>query len=201
LNIDGAGSGTGVLRLYKDGDATANPDDYIDINLAAANLSGIDVSTAENTSVLEGALNSLFGIGNNGALSFQVGSSLSDKIEVSISSVKTSDVYLDNDGVVQSLDIGTQSGAQNAIEVLNNAINTVISRRADVGAATSRFDFASQAIEVSITNQSAAAAVFLDADIASESTNFATAQVKFQASVSVLAQANQIPQALLSLLQ
>ncbi len=201
LNIDGAGSGTGVLRLYKDGDATTNPDNYIDINLAGANISGLDVSTAENTSTLESALNSLFGIGNNGALSFQVGSSLSDKIEVSISSVKTSDVYLDNDSVVQTLDIGTQSGAQTAIEVLNNAINTVISRRADVGAATSRFDFASQAIEVSITNQSAAAAVFLDADIASESTNFATAQVKFQASVSVLAQANQIPQALLSLLQ
>lgn len=201
LDLDDGGSGTGVLRLYKDGDATTNPNDYIDIDLTAANISGIDVSSEENTASLESALNSLFGIGNNGALSFQVGADVSDTIAVSISSVRTADIYVDDDGVAQTLSIDTQSNSQTAIEALDNAIASVISRRADVGAAISRFDFASASIEVSLANQDAARGVFLDADIAIESTNFATSQVKFQASVSVLAQANQQLANLLTLLQ
>src|SRR5690606_30542747 len=109
--------------------------------------------------------------------------------------------YLNDNNVAVSLDITTQEGAQAATEVISNAISSVISRRADVGAAISRFDFAASNIEVSIANQDAARGAFLDADVATESTNFATAQVKLQASIAVLAQANQLPATLLRLLQ
>lgn len=198
-DLDGAGSGTGVIRLFRAGDGTTYPNEYLDIDLGNVEALNLDLDTAGKADLLETALNQTFGIGNNGALSFQVGVALTDNISISISSVQTSDIYLDDDSTAQTLSIGTQAGAQTAIEVLDNAIQTVIGRRADVGAASSRFNFASANIEVSISNQDAARGSFLDADIAEESTKFATAQVKLQASVSVLAQANQIPQTLLRL--
>ena len=200
IEADTLDGGTGTLRLYKNGDATTNPNDYIDIDLTDATTTGIDIDSDGAAQLLETALNSLFGVGNNGALSFQVGGSVTDTIAVSISSVKTTDIYVDDDGVGQTLDITTQAGAQLASEVIGNAISTVIGRRADVGAAISRFNFAASNLEVSISNQDAARGSFLDADVATESTNFATAQVKLQASVAVLAQSNQLPAVLLKLL-
>lgn len=196
------GGGTGILRLYKAGDATTNPNDYIEINLATNSLyTNLDVSSDNNAASLESALNSLFGVGNNGALSFQVGANISDSIAVSITSVLTTDIFKNDAGVATTLDITSQTNAQTAIDVLDNAIASVIGRRADVGAAQSRFNFAASNLEASIANQDAARGSFLDADIATESTNFASAQVRLQASTSVLAQANSLPRDLLRLLQ
>lgn len=122
-------------------------------------------------------------------------------IAVSIDSVKTSDIYVDNDDNAQIIDVTTQENAQQAIEVLTNAVASVIARRADVGAAQSRFNFAAANLETSISNQDSARGSFLDDDIATESTTFASAQVRLQASTSVLAQANALPRDLLRLLQ
>lgn len=196
------GGGTGILRLYKAGDATTNPDDYIEIDIATNSLyTNLNVANDENAADLESALNSLFGVGNNGALSFQVGANVSDAIAVSITSVLTTDIFKNDAGTAVELDITTQTNAQTAIDVLDNAIASVIGRRADVGAAQSRFNFAASNLETSISNQDAARGSFLDADIATESTNFASAQVRLQASTSVLAQANSLPRDLLRLLQ
>jgi len=76
----------------------------------------------------------------------------------------------------------------------------VTSTRAQVGSLQSRFTFAAFSIQSSIENLDAARGVFLDADISEESTNLAQSQVKLQASISVLAQANQVPQSFLKLL-
>jgi flagellin len=194
--------GAGKIRLYKDGDATTNPNDYLQIDVATnTTISGFGINSAEGANLVQDALNKAVGNGSSGALEFQVGASTSDTISIGINSVKTTDIYKDDSDVVQSLDIGTQTGAQTAIQVLDNAIQSVISRRADVGAAQSRFSFAQSNLEVSISNQDSARGNFLDADVATESTAFASAQVKLQASTAVLAQANQLPSQLLRLLQ
>lgn len=162
----------------------------------------IDLTNQDGVDNLVSALNSYFGSGSStGGLSFQVGSSVTDTIGVSIASVSTEEIYLDNDGTYTSLSIATADDASTAAEVLDNAINTIVSRRSDVGSLQSRFNFASANLQTSIANQDAARGSFLDADISAESTDFANAQVKLQASVSVLAQANQLPQNLLKLLQ
>ncbi|PIR34261.1 MAG: hypothetical protein COV36_01110 [Alphaproteobacteria bacterium CG11_big_fil_rev_8_21_14_0_20_44_7] len=135
-----------------------------------------------------------------GAAAFQVGTSSSDTISVSISSVASTAVYLDDLGAAQTLSVGTKAGSIAASGVLDNAINNLTSVRADVGAAQSRFNFAASALETSIQNIDAARAGFLDADISTESTTFAQNQVLIQASISVLAQANQLPQNLLKLI-
>ncbi len=195
------GTTAGVIRLWKNGD-DANTNEWLDITLTSGNaLDNLQFDTAGSVKLLTDALNTAFGVGSNGALSFQVGGNVTDSISVSIDSVATDDIFVDDDGAAQTLDITTQQGAQDAIEVLDNAVSSVIGRRADAGAAISRFNFAAANLEVSIANQDAARGSFLDSDIASESTNFASAQVRLQASTSVLAQANALPRDLLRLLQ
>jgi len=171
------------------------------INFASlADDNQVRIDSSDNASALEDALNTLFGAGSQGGADFQVGTVSTDKISVSINSSATSTIYRDNEGAVNTLDISTVDGAVKASEVLDNAINTITSFRADVGALQSRFEFASSNLASSIQNRSAARSDFLDVDVAAESTNFAASQVRLQASVSVLAQANQLPQNLLKLI-
>jgi flagellin len=141
--------------------------------------------------------------GTTGSASFQVGTSSSDTIAISINDVRTTAVYLATAGDVSTattLSVGTKSDAIIASAVLDNAIEALTSVRAQVGAVQSRFNFASATLETSIQNLDAARAGFLDADISNESTAFASQQVLIQASISVLAQANQLPQNLLKLI-
>ncbi|KKB96540.1 A-type flagellin [Candidatus Arcanobacter lacustris] len=161
----------------------------------------LDMSTSINAQGVQNALEQSFGI-NTGAsnLTFQVGTTATDTIGVQIQSSKTKDIYTDSSGTYKELNISTQAGAVSATSILDNAINNVTSARAQVGALESRFKYASNNLNVTIQNQDAARGTFLDADISTESTRFAQSQVKVQASISVLAQANQLPQSLLKLI-
>jgi flagellin len=203
-NLGGIGdklsSADGSISLI--GRDAAGVDNGQRLNISLATLTGeIDLTNQDEVNALTKALNNFVGSSSTGGLSFQVGSTVSDKIDVSVAAVSTSDIYLTDAGVSTQLSIGTSDDAQVAADVLDNAINSIVSRRADVGSLQSRFNFASANLQTSIANQDAARGSFLDADISSESTLFANAQVKLQASVSVLAQANQLPQNLLQLLQ
>lgn len=152
--------------------------------------------TADEAQALEDALKDAFGFGQNGtALNFQVGTSTADTLSISIGTASTDKLFGG-----QSIDVLTQANAAAASDVLDDAIDKVISLRADVGAYQSRFGYATANVESSLQNQDAARAVFLDADIAAESTAFANNQVKLQAGISVLAQANQLQQVLLKLI-
>ncbi|MBM3617235.1 MAG: hypothetical protein FJX23_01670, partial [Alphaproteobacteria bacterium] len=130
-----------------------------------------------------------------GGVDFAVGSASSDKITVKITSATTSTLFGG-----EALNVATQADAARAGDVLNDAIKTVTSVRADVGAQMARFDYTSANIEISLQNQDAARGGLLDTDVAAESTAYATAQVQLQAGIAVLAQANQLPQNLLKLL-
>ncbi len=172
------------------------------INIDVQDLSSsLDLNLSDQAEALEDALRVAFGVSSSGSggLTFQVGTTATDNISLSLSGAGTSDIYIDDTGATQTLDVTTATNAQTASDVLDNAINTVTSLRATVGALQSRFDFASANVTSSIQNTEAARSIFLDVDIANESTEFATAQVRLQASISVLAQANQLPQNLLKL--
>lgn len=100
-----------------------------------------------------------------------------------------------------SLSVATQSGAETALDALDTAIDTVSKARADIGALESRFGFRSEQIATSIENLQAANSAIIDTDVASESSKLASAKVKTQAAVAAAAQASQMPQDLLKLLQ
>lgn len=100
-----------------------------------------------------------------------------------------------------SLSVATQSGAEAALTALDTAIDTVSRARADIGALESRFGFRSEQIATSIENLQAANSAIIDTDVAEESSKLASAKVKTSAAVAAAAQASQMPEDLLRLLQ
>lgn len=200
LNIDGEtfvtgtglGNKLGANQTYRL-TSTTNVKNYVEFTTGD---SSIDLSTSANAAAVQKALGEAFGTARgDGALTFQIGATSNDIISVSIGSAKTTQIY---DG--KTLSVATQVGAAEASLVLDGAIQTVTALRAGVGALGARFNFAAAALQSSVQNQDAARAQLLDTDIALESTAYATSQVKLQAGISVLAQANQQLQALLKLI-
>jgi len=130
-------------------------------------------------------------------INFQIGSNntAADRLSVTLSRVDLTSLGVDADV------ISTQAGAQTAIENVNSAIDTLQAARASIGTFQNRLDFAGQNLATTQENTESARSVLLDLDVASEMTNFTSKQILVQSGVAMLAQANQMPQNLLRLLQ
>lgn len=123
-----------------------------------------------------------------------VGTDTADTITVTIADVSATTL-----GVATGVD--TQANAQTALGEIDAAIDAISAARATLGAQMSRFEFHSSNIATSVENLDAAQSALMDADVAKEQTQLASDDVKTQAAIAALAQANQMPQNLLSLLQ
>jgi len=88
-----------------------------------------------------------------------------------------------------------------AIEVIDVALDRVNEQRATFGAAQNRFEAVISNLQVNIENQSAARGRIMDADFATETSNLSRSQILQQAGSAMVAQANQLPQQVLSLLR
>lgn len=102
---------------------------------------------------------------------------------------------------VKDIDIGTQEGAQSAIGIIDSAIAQIDSNRSDLGAVQNRFDNTIANLQNIAENASAARGRIQDTDFAAETANLSKNQILQQAGTAILAQAKQLPQAVLSLLQ
>ncbi|ANF26925.1 flagellin [Stutzerimonas stutzeri] len=102
---------------------------------------------------------------------------------------------------VSSIDISTYSGAQSAIDVIDGALGAIDSQRADLGAVQNRFENTIANLQSISENVSAARGRIQDTDFAAETANLSKNQILQQAGTAILAQAKQLPQAVLSLLQ
>ncbi|MGD9758381.1 MAG: flagellin [Comamonas sp.] len=107
---------------------------------------------------------------------------------------------LDQRGV-DDIDISTQQGAWVALKKIDSAIDQVNSARATLGAMQSRFENAVNNIDIQTENLSAARGRIVDADFAKETANLSRTQILQQAGTAMVAQANQLPQQVLKLLQ
>ncbi|SER58151.1 flagellin [Halopseudomonas bauzanensis] len=101
---------------------------------------------------------------------------------------------------LDSLDVLNVENAQVAIQALDDAIASVDSTRADLGAVQNRFESTISNLQNISENASNARGRIMDTDYAAESANLAKNQIMQQAGTAMLAQANQLPQAVLSLL-
>ena len=186
------GSTLGANQTYRLTSAD-NASKFIDFTTGN---SSVNFSSADNAAAVEKALQGAFGVNADAAsLKFQVGVTTTDTLSIGVNNVDTNTIFSG-----KKLDVLTQESAATAASQLDTAIGQVTNVRASIGALQSRFNFAAANIESSIQNQDAARGALLDTDIAAESTNYATSQVKLQAGISVLAQANQQLQSLLKLL-
>lgn len=102
---------------------------------------------------------------------------------------------------VSDIDLTTAEGAQKAILTIDEAIKSIDSQRADLGAVQNRFDNTIANLQNISENVSAARGRIEDTDFAAETANLSKNQILQQAGTAILAQAKQLPQAVLSLLQ
>ncbi len=105
------------------------------------------------------------------------------------------------DLALASVNISSSANAQSALANLDSAISAVATARAEYGSIQSRFEVTISNLQVTSENFSAAESRIRDADVAYETSVFTKNQILTQAGVSVLAQANALPQSALALLQ
>lgn len=102
---------------------------------------------------------------------------------------------------LDAFDLTTQTGSSNSIALIDNAIQAVSTARGDLGALQNRFEHTIKSVNVAVENLSASESRIRDTDMASEMVQFTRGQILSQAGTAMLAQANQIPQGVLSLLR
>ena len=139
--------------------------------------------------------------GTGGSFVFQVGANTSVDNQITIA---TSDIATAMTAATQgpTASLGTTSGAAlTAIDALDTALDEVNSARSTFGAAQNRFDAVISNLQVSAENQASARSRIMDADFAVETANLSRAQILQQAGTAMVAQANQLPQTVLKLLQ
>ena len=134
--------------------------------------------------------------GNAGTFSFQVGANNDANEKVDIVSVNLSAMTTASFGTLTD----NASGLA-AITTLDTALDTVNGARADLGAYQNRFEAIVSNLSSAVENASASRGRIMDADFAAETANLSRAQILQQAGTAMLAQANQLPQQVLSLLR
>jgi flagellin len=136
-------------------------------------------------------------INSSVALTFQVGIrnvALNDQITVSTANATTASLGLNG------LSFTTLTGAEAALSILDDAMQTISAARATMGAQSNRMQSVINAATTESVSLSAAQSRIRDVDVAEETSNLSRQQILMQAGVSVLAQANQVPQAALKLI-
>ena len=134
------------------------------------------------------------------ALTFQVGSNANQSIKVGLTDMRAEALGLKGaDGT--TLNISTQTKANAAVNVLDNALQKALDQQTTLGSVQSRLEYTSSNLTTSSTNVQSAESTIRDADMAKEMTEYTKNNVLMQAAQSMLAQANQSSSSVLSLLQ
>ncbi|MEY4591902.1 MAG: hypothetical protein RIR18_797 [Pseudomonadota bacterium] len=132
-----------------------------------------------------------------GTNAFQVGANANETVNIVTTSL--AGIYGGISG--SSLSGTTATGATSAMTAIDTALDSLSTQRSVYGAAQSRFDGIVSILQTSQENQSAAASRIMDADYASETANLTRAQILQQAGTAMLAQANSLPNGILTLLR
>ena len=143
------------------------------------------------------------------SIEFQVGggNTANDRLSITLNAVDSDTLGAGALGTQTSLQdlgataISTAANAQSSVEVVPRAIDDLQRARAAVGTSQNRLDFAGQNLATTQENTESARSTLLDLDVAAEMTAFTSKQILVQSGVAMLAQANQMPQNLLRLLQ
>ena len=169
----------------------ANATDFNGVHLLNGNLSGATHSGTGLTST--GKMKIHFGTGNDSAEDYyyvQIGNSTASALGVGNSADVNAAAYT----------VSTQAAAQKALEGLNAAITSKDKIRAHLGALQNRLENTISNLQIQAENLQAAESRISDVDVSLEMTNFVRNQILTQAAVSMLSQANSLPQMALSLI-
>ncbi|SAL15837.1 flagellin protein [Caballeronia sordidicola] len=173
----GDGTGTEVIPASDGGDGTAT------YKFTASNVITTTTAGGKNSSVLA-------------ATAMDTGGAATDQQKTELASFDANSTPPQ----VSAIDISTADGASSAIESIDNALNSVNALQSELGAVQNRFSSVATTQQAQSTDLSSAQSQITDADFAQETANLSKAQVLQQAGISVLAQANSLPQQVLKLL-
>ena len=166
-------------------------------SLLSFRLEGNDMDLAaladiDSTSVATGAT-----VGANGVLTLQIGDTNKNYNQLSLG---IADMHANALGI-GGIDISNLGGAQDAIDKIKTAINTVSTSRGKLGAIQNRLEHTINNLGVTTENITSAESRIRDVDMAKEMMNYTKNSVLVQSAQAMLAQANQQPQSILQLLQ
>ncbi|MFG6448175.1 flagellin [Roseateles sp. BYS180W] len=139
---------------------------------------------------------------DSGTQTFQIGANTTanDVVDVVTTNMTTNaDITAVTGGTIDNTSTATTLAT--VIDNIDTAIKTVSGERATLGASQNRFEAVISNLQVSVENQTAARSRIMDADFAAETANLSRSQILQQAGNTMVAQANQMPQQVLSLLR
>ena len=213
--INGVAGSTGVTATFADpsdkSSLTLKTTDGRDIDVSgfadddasgAGNAASIELnahSSTGNTLTSGGATTSAIAVGTVELTSSEGAFTLANASTEVFAGASASSSF----SAISDLDISGSdgAGAQSALAVIDAALASVSSQRADLGAIQNRFESTISNLQTTSENVSAALSRIQDADFAAETAALTKAQILQQAGTSVLSQANSLPQSVLSLLQ
>ena len=187
------GSGCDHLLLYKHGYTDNDGDNIAVTDFVSVGTGTMTVGLAANALDDGGASQAAYAKGSI-TLESSLGFSVTDNLAAFTNDVASL-------SKVSDVDVTTATDANSALAVLDKAIEKVDSIRGDLGAVQNRFEATMANLENVAENLSAARSRIMDADFAAETAQLTKAQILQQAGVAMLAQANMLPQTVLSLLQ
>jgi flagellin len=192
-------SGTGTVLSLTDGTNTqavtiSKPSG---LNSVEVNFSSLNVKITVNANLVDMSAANSFAV-TGGSLEFQLGAdnSANDRISVGLRSFTTGGAVLNFSG-----DISSKSNAQSYMAMIDTAVTELTKERGVVGAAQNQLTYHVSNLEAMYENTKAAESVIKDADFAREMAEFTKFQTIQQSGIAMLAQANQMPQQILSLLR
>lgn len=136
-----------------------------------------------------------FEVTDIGTMTLHVGANKDQNMEVRIPEISCESLFIDD------LDVTTVTGAERAMTALDEAIAQVSSVRAGLGAYENRLEYSVDSLDAFEENMTGALSRLTDVDMAEEMTNYTHQNVLNQAAISVLTQANDLPQQILQILQ
>ncbi len=131
---------------------------------------------------------------DSGQLKIQAGDNQASALSLYFRKIDTSTLRIDN------LNLSTREGSNDALTQIDEALSSLLSYRSEVGAYQNRLETANSALDDAIVNMQTYRSTIEDTDVAYEMSYYSNQNVKMQAAISVLAQANQRPQQILQLL-
>ncbi|WP_312587312.1 flagellin [Comamonas terrigena] len=195
VTITGADGASAVATITKMDNAPGN-DEALGRVIAAINSKTADTGV---TAYLEDGAVQLRGTIKEGGTYSAMSIALSGGSSASMAAVAGA-TQVQSTGI-EDLDISTQKGSWDALQKIDGAITSVNTARGELGALQTRFEKAVENIDIQSENITAARGRIIDADFASETANLSRAQILQQAGTAMVAQANQLPQNVLSLLR
>lgn len=133
-------------------------------------------------------------ISDIGNMAVQIGANEGQEMKIRIPEVSSETLYLD------TVDVTVKGGADKAMSTLDDAIEYVSGVRSRIGAFQNRLESAESSLSETSENMTGAYSNIMDTDMATEMTEYAAQNILDQAGISVLSQANDLPQQVLSLL-